>query len=145
MGSLDPGSSKAATFSQSAALQPTGRRLAWHTSRDPERRAALQVLQWGGSLEICTDEGRLSVSSPADVPAGPFQVAQIGLGDAPVGDAELKHLQGLSQLEELALWNTSVSDLGLEHLKGVTTLRNLYLSGTVVRGPGLGALTGLRR
>lgn len=112
---------------------------------DLERRAALRVLQAGGSLELHVGEEKRSVAAQENLPLERFQIAQIALGDRPVSDQNLNGLQGLARVEELALWNTAVSDAGLKHLDGLTTLRALYLTGTAVQGPGLERLTGLKR
>ncbi len=60
-----------------------------------------------------------------------------------VTDADLEHLQGLSQLQRLGLEGTGVTDAGLDHLKGLTQLQVLLLNGTKVTDAGLEHLKGL--
>jgi hypothetical protein len=50
---------------------------------------------------------------------------------APVAitDADLRHLNGLTELEDLRLYHVEVTDAGLEHLKGLTKLKHLQLAG----------------
>ena len=60
-----------------------------------------------------------------------------------VGDAGLKHLAKLDQLESLTLEYVPISDAGLEHLQHLLHLRTLALTGTRVTGPGLRYLKGL--
>lgn len=110
-----------------------------------ERRSALRVLQLRGSLEVYLGTEKRAVSSSEELPRERFQIAQVGLGDSPVRDEDLKDLQALTRVEEMALWNTAISDAGLAHLEGLKTLRALYLNGTAVHGPGLERLTSLQR
>ena len=48
------------------------------------------------------------------------------------GDADLKHLRGVVDLEKLCLHNTKVTDAGLEHVKELTSLTLLELGNTQV-------------
>jgi internalin A len=60
------------------------------------------------------------------------------LGESPVTDAGLVHLERLNNLRALNLQhNTNVSDAGLVHLKSLTSLRELGLGDTAVSDAGL--------
>jgi Leucine Rich repeat len=65
------------------------------------------------------------------------------LPDTKVGDAGLAHLKGMSRLTMLILWKTKVGDAGLSNLAGLTRLRTLDLSDTEVTDAGLAHLEGL--
>jgi len=60
-----------------------------------------------------------------------------------VTDAELVHLEGLTELQNLILWGTQVSDAGLVHLEGLTKLKAVSLAETKVTDAGLVHLRGL--
>jgi len=60
-----------------------------------------------------------------------------------MNDAEMVHLQGLTQVKSLLFDNSQVSDAGLAYLHGLTQLEDLYLSRTRVTDAGLVHLTGL--
>jgi hypothetical protein len=67
------------------------------------------------------------------------------ISNTKVTDAGLVHLQGLSQLQWLQLDNTRITDAGLVHLQGLSQLRSLQLSNTKVTDAGLVYLQGLRQ
>jgi peroxiredoxin len=56
---------------------------------------------------------------------------------APITDAGMVHLKGLTSLETLRLERTQVGDEGIAHLKDLTSLRTFYLGGTQVTDAGL--------
>ncbi|MFV1967229.1 MAG: leucine-rich repeat domain-containing protein [Pirellulaceae bacterium] len=68
----------------------------------------------------------------------------LDLGGTEVGDAGLKHLQGLAFLERLYLDHTRVTDLGLKHLQSLQKLEVLVLEGTEITGAGLETIKPLR-
>ncbi len=72
-------------------------------------------------------------------------VTQVHVNLPEFGDAGLKHLDGLPELQVLDLCGTTVSDAGLEPLKGLTQLQVLDLMGTLVSDAGLKHLKGLIR
>jgi hypothetical protein len=71
------------------------------------------------------------------------KLQSVGLRNARISSAGLKHLRGLSYLQDLNLFNTDVGDAGLEHLQGLTNLRRLRLDNTLVTDAGLIHLHGL--
>lgn len=72
------------------------------------------------------------------------RVVRVNLDSTEVTDADLEHLECLTQLQWLNLFNTGVTDAGLEHLKGLTQLQRLELGGaTKVTDAGLEHLKGL--
>jgi hypothetical protein len=73
------------------------------------------------------------------------RVISVDLGGRSVADAELVHLQGMSQLQWLSLYNTRVTDAGLVHLRGLGQLQTLNLNRTEVTDAGLVHLEGLRQ
>ena len=58
-------------------------------------------------------------------------------GCAPLTDAGLVHLMGLTNLHELSLRNNQITDAGLVHLKGLTELNELDLRRTKVTEAGV--------
>lgn len=60
-----------------------------------------------------------------------------------VTDAGLVHLESLTDLEELYLMCSKTTDAGLEHVKGLTRLKTLGLQSTQVSDAGLKHLQGL--
>jgi predicted negative regulator of RcsB-dependent stress response len=72
-----------------------------------------------------------------------LDVTGVYLGRTQVNDAELAHLQGMTQLGVLHLDDTQVSDAGMAHLRGLTQLEVLLLDDTQVSDAGLADLGGL--
>ena len=70
-------------------------------------------------------------------------VIGVGLAGPTVTDAEIAHLEGLTELQTLEITKTKVSDAGLIYLKGLTKLQRLDLSFTPINGAGLIHLKGL--
>jgi len=60
-----------------------------------------------------------------------------------VTDAGLKHIEGLTKLEVLYLDNTQITDAGLEHIHDLPRLRFVTLDNTKVTGTGLRQMKGL--
>jgi len=54
-----------------------------------------------------------------------------------ITDAGLEHLTGLTKLDYLVLQNTQITDAGLEHLTRLTNLQYLFLNGTQVTDDGV--------
>jgi hypothetical protein len=71
-------------------------------------------------------------------------VFEVNFENIPVTDADLAHLEGMSQLDELSLNNTEVTDVGLKHLQGLCHLTALGLDNTRITDTGLQRLRGLR-
>ena len=64
--------------------------------------------------------------------------------DAPVTDAGLAHLEGLSNLESFMLrGRNEVTDAGVAHLARMTTLKGLYLENSRISDAGLSYVSGL--
>src|SRR4051812_39731874 len=55
-------------------------------------------------------------------------VKSVRLNGTRVTDAELAHLEGMTELESLSLISTHVTDAGLAHLSGLAGLRSLIVS-----------------
>lgn len=98
-------------------------------------------------------EGRPEFSSKQVTDAGLAPLAELAnlkvldLLEAPITDAGLTHLKGLTGLEELFL-GRSITDAGLVNLKGLTGLVNLRLHGSKITDAGLAnlaSLTNLKR
>ena len=60
--------------------------------------------------------------------------------DTKVGDAGLRHLRALTNLEELDLEGTKVTDAGMKDLEGLAKLRSLVLFRTRVTPEGENSL-----
>jgi Leucine-rich repeat (LRR) protein len=56
----------------------------------------------------------------------------------PLTDGGLEHLKGLTTLQELSVRNAKITDKGLAHLQGLTGLKVLRLGGTLITADGLG-------
>ncbi len=74
---------------------------------------------------------------------GLTELLRLNLERAAITDAGLETLRGLTQLQELTLRFTEISSPGLEHLKGLRQLRRLTLYSTQVTDTGLGQIAGL--
>ncbi len=74
---------------------------------------------------------------------GLTELLRLNLNEAAITDAGLETLTGLTQLQELTIRFTEISGPGLEHLKGLRQLRRLTLYSTQIADTGLGHLTGL--
>ena len=67
-------------------------------------------------------------------------IHQVVFAATSVTDADLRHLDNLTQLDQLSLIMTPTTDAGLEHLKGLSRLRWLYLYDTKVTDGGVAKL-----
>ena len=76
---------------------------------------------------------------------GLSQLHVMGLSSTKVTDAGLVHLQGLSQLEQLSLDHAKITDAGLVNLEGLSQLQALSLTNTRITDAGLVHLQGLSR
>jgi hypothetical protein len=76
------------------------------------RKAAEWVIAQGGSVQI---DGK-DIKAVADLPKGPFTLAQVNLYGTPVTDAGLEHLKELKSLTGLNLKGTKVTPKGLDEL-----------------------------
>ena len=86
---------------------------------------------------------KLGGSFPYDESSPRRPIDSVAFYNTKVTDAELVHLQGLTQLRTLFLDDTGVTDAGMERLQGFTQLQKLGLSGTPVTDAGLEHLRGL--
>ena len=68
---------------------------------------------------------------------GKMPLKKLHLEKTDIGDAGLKHLKGLKELEYLNLYGTQVSDAGLEALKEMKSLKKLYVWKTKVTEAGI--------
>ncbi len=136
----------------------------YHRQLDPQRLAALWVLEQGGSATVSHGEmSGIKVATYDDLPRSACQVNTVSLRDsARFNPAELgqrlrmckqltlldlggtkvesNHLAGLSALTELTslnLSNTAVKDDAFAHLGMLPKLRILALQGTFITGKGL--------
>lgn len=85
---------------------------------------------------------RLNISVPikdADLVhvEGLSELRELDLGGLSITDAGLEHLRFLKQLQYLGIWGTKVTNAGLRHLKALSELRRLNLSDTRVTDAGL--------
>ena len=76
---------------------------------------------------------------------GMTELRSLYLGNTKVTDAGLIHLKGLTKLQALNLSSTNVSDAGMVFLKGMTKLRCLQLTDTKINDTGLEHLKGLTK
>ncbi len=72
------------------------------------------------------------------------ELTSLGLRGSQITDAGLANLRGLTNIETLHLDDTHVTDKGLVDLQRLTKLEDLRLSGTQVTDAGLKNLSGLR-
>jgi Leucine-rich repeat (LRR) protein len=100
---------------------------------DVNRKAAEWVIAQGGFVQI---DGK-DIKAVADLPKGPFMLAQVNLSGTPVTDAGLVHLKELKNLTRLNLARTQVTDAGLAHLKELKSLTSLNLNDTQLTDAGL--------
>jgi hypothetical protein len=99
-------------------------------AKGDEERAVAAILKLGGK-----------VTRDPKQPDRP--VVSVRLGNAILTDADLHHLQGLTELVDLYLGETRLTDDGLKHLQGLGKLRSLNLGVTNVTDDGLKHLQGL--
>src|SRR5262249_49430701 len=102
-----------------------------------DRAAARWALGLGGWVDVRLAGRYARIHALKDLPAGAFQVTEIGLDKKPASDAGLAHLAGLTRLTTLGLNGAQVTAAGLAHLKGLTSLTSLNLDATRVNDAGL--------
>jgi hypothetical protein len=76
---------------------------------------------------------------------GTRQVTGVMLYDLPVTDADLVHLEGLTELRDLDLGKTKITDAGLTQLKALTKLERLNLMDTRLTDAGMKDLAEFRQ
>jgi len=64
-------------------------------------------------------------------------LSRLAIVDAPITDAGLAHVIGLTRLEELELASTQITDSGIRHLQGLTQLYRLELRDNQISNAGL--------
>ncbi|HMF18731.1 MAG TPA: protein kinase [Gemmataceae bacterium] len=74
-----------------------------------------------------------------------MNLTSLNLRQANVGDADVKNLTGMKELQVLSLWQTKVTDVGLKELAALKNLQRLSLQATAVTDVGLKELAGLAR
>lgn len=75
---------------------------------------------------------------------GPDDLWRVDLSASRIGNAQLAHLRGLTELRELALRDAAdVDDTGVYHLRSLDALQDLNLASTAVTDAGLAYLHGL--
>ena len=72
-------------------------------------------------------------------------VVSLNLSNTQITDADLVHLQTLSELKHIYLFNTPISDRGLVYLKHLKELEELSLARTAITDNGLSQLAELTR
>jgi serine/threonine protein kinase len=88
---------------------------------------------------VCRDSTAVSdISSLKEL-----KLTTLDLRQANVGDADMKNLAGMKDLQVLSLWQTKVTDVGLKELAGLRNLQQLSLQATAVTDVGLKELAGL--
>ena len=92
------------------------------------------------AAEKVSAEGAPAEKAIAEIQKLGGRVTGLDLSSTKVTDAELVHIQGLSQLQTLNLGSTSITDAGLAHLAGLTELQVLDLSSTKVTDAGVAEL-----
>ena len=130
----------------------------WRLVDQPIRRerAIAAARRAGGFVQLDGEHQEHRVTPrPAPTAAGAWaewlgtgfahEVSVASLDGAPVRDADLPALEGLTGLRRLYLNGTPVTDAGLAHLRGLTALEVLELRETAVGDAGLRHLAGLPR
>jgi eukaryotic-like serine/threonine-protein kinase len=117
---------------------PSATHAAPVTTADSERRAAEWVLSIGAKLTVRVENANIDIQAAADLPAKAFRVVGINLdaGNPPVQDADLAHLEALTDLESLRFGNAP-TDAGVVHLKGLTRLKELVFHFSPLSDAGL--------
>ncbi|NQU19976.1 MAG: hypothetical protein HQ567_01740 [Candidatus Nealsonbacteria bacterium] len=109
-----------------------GRRKQWESARDSADKDAVAALKKLGAAVRLDDKGEVTLVSFAR-------------SSARFTDADLVHLEGLSELKTLYLHGREITDRGLPHLKGLVELEELSLRGTGVTDAGLDHLNELAK
>ena len=101
--------------------------IATGETTEPQQPAAADPIKLDGEVKLNADG----------------EIVAVDLRRSRAGDATLRQLQNLEQLETLYLYGPNVSDVGLESLRGLTQLKHLWLTATNVTDSGLQALSRL--
>lgn len=111
---------------------------------DPKARDAAEwAIRRGGTVRIIDSPG--VVRDLGRLPGGEFALEEIDMSDLPPGqpaveDAELKAIEGLTNLRRLVLYGSNVTDKGCASIATISSLRELELSQTQVSDRGLDEL-----
>jgi len=111
---------------------------------DPKARDAAEwAIRRGGTVRVVDLPG--AVRDLGRLPGGEFALEEIDMSDLPpeqpaVGDAELKAIEGLTNLRRLVLYGSNVTDKGCASIATIPSLRELELSQTQVTDRGLDEL-----
>lgn len=114
---------------------------------DPRAREAAEwALRRGGVVRVIDLPG--PVRDLGRLPGGEFALEEIDMSDLPpdqpaVQDAELKSIEGLTNLRRLVLYGANITDKGCESIATIRSLHELELSQTQVTDRGLDALAKL--
>jgi hypothetical protein len=104
---------------------------------EQERETAAWVLEQKGKIVILVAGERQAVGAVDQLPALPFRVIEIDLGEQPeTRDEDLARLTVVNGLQKLRLKGMAITDAGLEQLSGLTSLRELRLEATSLTGTG---------
>jgi hypothetical protein len=110
------------------------------------QKEAVEAIRKLGGYVAYYHEGRHMVVAPP--PPGPVwlrtlagddvfsQVHHVRLSGETVTDADLVHLQGLTELQVLVLSGTQITDAALVELQGLTQLEDLFVAHTQVTKKG---------
>ena len=72
------------------------------------------------------------------------ELTWLGVFTPGLRDDDLKHIEGLHQLETLLLRSPSLGDPGMTHIRGLTALKRLWIDNSTVTGRGLEQLRDLK-
>ena len=86
---------------------------------------------------------RMGINAQMQHLEGLTQLQAVFLSYTDVNNDGLRHLRGLSRISMLSLDCTQITDEGLAYLVGMKHMRYLDLTGTAIRGPGLAHLSGM--
>lgn len=114
---------------------------------DPKARDAAEwALRRGGVVRVVDLPG--PVRDLGRLPGGEFALDEIDMSELPpdqpaVEDADLKAIEGLTNLRRLVLYGSNVTDRGCESIATIASLRELELSQTQITDRGLETLAKL--
>ena len=131
---------RAVSDTEAAVLKSLAGRV-WRVKRDEQNRVnEVWISPWASAAEFASLKElpkleTLSISMRVD--------RKSGLGELKLGDADLVHLQEMTNLKYLLMLGTEIGDAGLAHLKGLNQLEGLHLKGERITDDGLKHLEGL--
>lgn len=114
---------------------------------DPKARAAAEwALRQGGAVRVVDQPGM--VRQVGQLPGGAFGLEAIDLNERdpnlpPVGDQDLRSIEGLTNIRKLSLYGANITDKGAETIAELKSLRELELSQTQITDKGLESLSKL--